>query len=401
VAAFGLKLSSDGDVLVWNTPKPGGVEVYAQRQSTGKTLVLRDLPKEQWARRWLDNLDCVSPDGHWLILPTEQGCMRRWDLTTGKELAPLGEALRTAWEPIWSPDCRYVAVRGSSSPPNVLDREARRDVRVWDVTTGARLSRLSLNDRGGRYLFLHDGRMLISTDMRGVIHLREVATGQERCRLAGHLPREVPALALSRDGRMLVSGGYDSQALVWDLTGRMPEGRWQTARLRHEQQQAAWKALAATDAKAAYAALWQLASDPEGTTTLLAERLRPIARPEVGHVARLIAALDATEFEERQRASNELESLGEVAANELRQTLTRKPSLEVRRRVEALLDVLDRPPTGERLRTLRALEVLERIGTPEARQLLKKLATGVPEARATQDAEASLRRLKERADGKP
>jgi hypothetical protein len=36
---------------------------------------------------------------------------------------------------------------------------------------------------------------------------------------------------------------------------------------------------------------------------------------------------------------------------------------------------------------------LERIGTPEARQLLKRLATGAPGARLTREAKASLERL--------
>ena len=42
---------------------------------------------------------------------------------------------------------------------------------------------------------------------------------------------------------------------------------------------------------------------------------------------------------------------------------------------------------------LRALEVLERIGTPEARQILLSLAKGAPEAALTQEAKASLERL--------
>jgi hypothetical protein len=47
----------------------------------------------------------------------------------------------------------------------------------------------------------------------------------------------------------------------------------------------------------------------------------------------------------------------------------------------------------EARRHLRAVRLLEGIGTPEARQLLKKLAEGVPEARLTQEARAALDRL--------
>jgi hypothetical protein len=50
-------------------------------------------------------------------------------------------------------------------------------------------------------------------------------------------------------------------------------------------------------------------------------------------------------------------------------------------------------PWGDRLRELRALEVLERLGTPEARQVLKALADGAPAARLTREARSALDRL--------
>ena len=45
---------------------------------------------------------------------------------------------------------------------------------------------------------------------------------------------------------------------------------------------------------------------------------------------------------------------------------------------------------------LRAIEVLEHIGTAEARQVLKSLANGAPEARRTREAKSSLERLAKR-----
>jgi hypothetical protein len=54
-----------------------------------------------------------------------------------------------------------------------------------------------------------------------------------------------------------------------------------------------------------------------------------------------------------------------------------------------------RPPTGEAVRTLRALEVLEYAG-PEGGRLLRELAGGVAEARLTREAKASLHRLARR-----
>jgi RNA polymerase sigma factor (sigma-70 family) len=395
-AASGLKLSADGDLLVWYKRTPKGHEVRVHRRASGKTLVLRDMPKtDRWI--WIfDRVPCVSPDGRWLVLSTEEGRLRRWELTTGEEVSPLTEALRTTWELVWSPDGRFVAAQGSGSPANVIDREARRDVRVWDARTGKRLAHLTLPNRlGGMHLqFTHGSRSLVTTDLQGVVHLWEIATGKERATLKGHLSGEVGALALSADDRMLVSGGYDSQGFVWDLTGHMPDGKWRSVRHPPDKLRAAWEMLGSDDAKAAYAAMWQLVADAEGSTTFLREKLRPVPRPKPGQVAKLIAALDAEDFTARQRATRELETLEESAAAELRQTLKGKPTLEVRRRIEALLARLERVPAGEQLQVLRAVEVLEHIGTAEARDVLRRLAEGAPGARVTREAQAARERLK-------
>ena len=47
----------------------------------------------------------------------------------------------------------------------------------------------------------------------------------------------------------------------------------------------------------------------------------------------------------------------------------------------------------ERLRQARALEVLEAMGTPEARTLLDELAKGAADAWLTRDAKTALERL--------
>jgi hypothetical protein len=53
------------------------------------------------------------------------------------------------------------------------------------------------------------------------------------------------------------------------------------------------------------------------------------------------------------------------------------------------------------LRELRAVWILERIGTPPAREVLEKLAGGFPDAPLTRDAKASIQRLDHRQRLKP
>ena len=82
----------------------------------------------------------------------------------------------------------------------------------------------------------------------------------------------------------------------------------------------------------------------------------------------------------------------DVAEPLLRRAL-KEPDLETRLRVQNILSKL-RSPSGRALQALRAVEVLERIATPDARRLLARLARGEPQARLTREATASSQRLK-------
>jgi HEAT repeat protein len=114
-------------------------------------------------------------------------------------------------------------------------------------------------------------------------------------------------------------------------------------------------------------------------------------------VARLVTDLGSDSFAVREKAAAELEKLGEGAGPGLRKALASEPTAEVRRRVEGLLDRQQWPASApEAVRGLRAVEALERIGTPEAREALKGLAGGIPEAVLTRAAQAALERLGER-----
>src|SRR5579871_4726013 len=96
----------------------------------------------------------------------------------------------------------------------------------------------------------------------------------------------------------------------------------------------------------------------------------------------------------RSAASRELTLLGERAEEALRRQLTNRPTLEIHRRIEDILDKLEL--SSQPMRALRAIEVLENVGTPAARHCLKALARGAAEARQTRDAKSALQRLANR-----
>jgi hypothetical protein len=157
--------------------------------------------------------------------------------------------------------------------------------------------------------------------------------------------------------------------------------------------EALWSDLAGEDAGRAHAAVWALAAAPGKAVPLIRGRLKPAARPDPERMRRLVADLDNDRFAVRQAAARELEKLGGEASPALRQALAGNPSLEVRKGVEELLSKARFLRSGEVLRGVRGIEVLERIGTPEAREVLGSLAEGSPEVRLTREAQVSLERL--------
>jgi hypothetical protein len=154
--------------------------------------------------------------------------------------------------------------------------------------------------------------------------------------------------------------------------------------------EALWEKLSG-GAPTAYAALQTLRCAPGQVVPYLRGRLRPVR----ADFAQMIADLDSDNYNVRVRASRQLRHYGRVVEKPLRRTLENKPSLEVRRRIEWLLeDTRDAPETVSAApREVRAVELLESIGTEEARRLLQTLAGGIDEAELTREAKASLARL--------
>jgi hypothetical protein len=106
-----------------------------------------------------------------------------------------------------------------------------------------------------------------------------------------------------------------------------------------------------------------------------------------------IADLDHPQFNVRETALRELRLLGDLAEPAVRQTLASNVPLEVRRRLERLLDYRQMFVQPESLRRRRSVQVLENIRTEAARTVLRALAAGDAAATLTREAGSALRRL--------
>jgi hypothetical protein len=91
----------------------------------------------------------------------------------------------------------------------------------------------------------------------------------------------------------------------------------------------------------------------------------------------------------------DLERMGNLAVPALRQALKTTESAEQAGRIAKLLDRVGiAKPQAEELRGARAAEVMEWVGSAEAKKLLEVWATGAEGARLTLEVKAALERLK-------
>lgn len=215
------------------------------------------------------------------------------------------------------------------------------------------------------------------------------ATGQELLKLRTD-QGAITAVAFTPDGQGVVSGGLNGSIMVWDVSKlRPPRPEISAAELA-----ACWAQLRDENAATARQAMWKLEDVPKQSLPFLRERLLPAKPVPVERLDQLIADLDNQDFECREKAEEELERLGILAEDRLRQELKTNLSLEVRRRIETILR--RRQPNGklsdEDRRALRALAVLEILGNREARKQVVDLAGGDMRVRLTEEANRVLER---------
>jgi dipeptidyl aminopeptidase/acylaminoacyl peptidase len=378
-------------------------------------------------------VNCVAfaPDGKTVAAGSYSSMVRLWDVATGKEIRSFEGHQGPVRSVAFSPDSKTLAsgssdksVRlwavatgrqidsahwhrdGVSSVAFAPDGEtlasgsSDKTVRLWEVLTGKLIRTFEGQGDVAAVAYSPDGKMLAWGSADKKVRLLETATLKNRLQLSGH-GGPITALSFSPDSTRLVAASTDSTALVWDLMG----GAAVQIALSLRDLDNRWSALAGADAALAFEAICRLAADPPRTVPFLEQRLAPVPITAAQQAAekratQLIADLDSPSFAVREKASNELQRLGGVATAACRQALQGQVPLEVRRRLERVLNhLVERQAqevqylSGDLLRGIRAVEVLERAGTDACRNLLQKLSKGAPQARLTREASAALKRL--------
>jgi WD40 repeat protein len=379
-----------------------------------------------------------TADDSKIVTAEVNGTVRLWDSATRKELMQLQGREYAVGDPV----LKNLAVSSNGKWVAAMIHEFRTgwSIRLWEVANREKPRRLELEDRpfwlrftpdnasmvyrGGfdsrmhfvdvatgqethpssttgvqHFTFAAGGRWLVTAHDDATIRIREQASGLELHRIKGP-DCGMWEVAVAPDSRTLLTLNRDKTILVWDLAP--PDGR--RAEANPKQIAQFWADLAGRDGPAGYRAMWVLTAYPERAVTALGARLPECQQALAKRRQRfplILADLVNDSFQRREAASKELEKLRAEAEPVIRKALGKKPSLEVRRRLEKLLAKPPLVPPGELLRGIRAVGVLEHIGTPEARQVLETAAKGPADDRLAKEAKSALERLAKRPAAKP
>jgi WD40 repeat protein len=364
--ADNLAFSPDGATLATTAEREG--ELAFRNSGTGRVVALGPRLRLRGA--------VISPDGESVVGLWSPADISLWDLSGNLRLTLPGHS-GGMLAVCFSPDGRLLVSGGKDET-----------VRVWELTSAAqRLAINKVSGSVGALALTPDGRTLATGTFTGVIHLIDLLTGEELRRLEGHRG-PITSLNFTDAGRTLVSTGADATVLIWDVReiGRVEVVK----KLEREHREVAWEILTSANAWAAGEAIRQLSADPDGTVGFLRDQVQAVDGKKV---TALLIDLDDDSYQKREQATRELMRFGTALESVLERELKKKPPLEKYRRIEQVLHRIRRGPTGDALRALRAVEILERIGTREARAVLERLAGGLPDADLTRHAQGSLRRL--------
>jgi RNA polymerase sigma factor (sigma-70 family) len=370
-----VEFSPSGRFLAGSGPGLKFVRVW--ETATGKTVTELPAGKGVW---WSPTVDFTfSPDERYFVASME-GRVQFWETGGWRSVEGLpGHVSGLAF----SPDGRTLAC--GTSPHTT----------VWEVAT--RKLRVKLGSTkywNWSQRFSPDGR-LVARFTSAEAEVWDVLAGRKVATFQGH-EGPIKALAFTNDSRYVITASDDCTLLAWDVAGAVAADRAQqkSSAPTEKELNNCWKDLSSANAEKAFAAIRMLVSAPERGTELVRMRVKAAAPLDAAKIRRLFTDLSNESFAVRRRALQELQALGGMAELPLRRFLASDPSLEARTRAEQILSAIMRAPlSSERLKQLRAVEVLEKIGSGEARAIIQRLSKGAPEAPLTRDATATLRRI--------
>ncbi len=197
---FGLAISADGRRIVsgaGSVNRPGEVKLWDGE--TGKELFSFDGHADRVTSV------AISADGRRFVSGSWDKTVRLWDAETGKPMAeregntfPVGHVAMSA------DGKRIVAAASNSGAMTIWDGDKAQAFATFDVRTPG-ISGMAMSA---------DGKLLAGC-VQNVVTVWDGETGQEKISFNGHVG-PIHRVAMSADGQRIVSGGADGAVRVWD-----------------------------------------------------------------------------------------------------------------------------------------------------------------------------------------
>jgi hypothetical protein len=337
----------------------------------------------------------LSPDGKVLALAGQR--LELWDAASGDEIRVFSAAAAGPNDfyrlVAFAPDGRTLATAGADAT-----------VQLWEVATGKDRLKLRVpvdaampSPRFRHYnataltslAFSRDNDLLAVGGADAAIRLYDLASGRELPPLSGH-SSAVRALAFTPNGRHLVSFDSDGLRLVWNVSQLRKAPPAKLPALSDGELEDLWNELNEADAFHSYRALRYFTADPKRALALFRSRVKPAPAGDADKIDKLVADLQNANPAVRRKAMGELRKHGEAAYGALSRLNDGGRAMQS---VQILLNKLEaQANTPDRVRSLKAVAILERIGGADAKELVEKLAGGAAGVPLTVEAKAALDR---------
>jgi WD40 repeat protein len=338
----------------------------------------------------------LSENGRLLAAYADAYTFGVWDVSSGKRLAGMMISAEKVVEGgAFSADGRCLAVEHRDGTATLFELATGGVRQVFAGLGGAiagwtnAANTGSYFQHGAKLEFGHRRPILAVGMADGTTDVWDNAIGVRLASLKGH-DGSVQAVSFAPGDSLLATSSADTTILVWDAA-KLPKA---TRTVQNLNSQEAWQALAGQDAVKAYQRMCDLTARPEQALDLLSKHLKPATGVSAEEIEKLIGQLGDPIFRVREKATADLLQIGERTLDIVDRKLA-SAAPEMRQRLVVLREKIGgKVHQGDALRSLRALEILERIGGTRAERLLETLAGGAADARITRTAAETLARMK-------
>ncbi|RPI98380.1 MAG: WD40 repeat domain-containing protein, partial [Chloroflexi bacterium] len=212
-------LSTSGNFFVTVIPVPGlssaDASVRAWDVETGEEIGLFDAGDEGHQGPVMSL--AISADGHYAATGDANGVIILWEISTGDLMRRMESPGDWVNALAFTPDGSLL-VSGLGKPSTGGSAPTSTFAAIWDVQTGERVRNLVGHTNVVSAIAVsRDGRSILTGSADSSVRLWDLASGRELQRFIGHA-EWVMGAALSPDGQWAVTCATDGTARVWELT---------------------------------------------------------------------------------------------------------------------------------------------------------------------------------------